>query len=81
MKALATATIRAGSWRRAPGQIVTNISLPWPLPGKMTAGHLVVSQIVVLAQVFGGMIPNQRGESACLNRATGVACSCSAFAA
>jgi hypothetical protein len=41
MKALAMATIRAGTGGGRPGQIVTNISLPWPLPGKMPAGHLV----------------------------------------
>jgi len=40
MKALARTMVRAGEWRRAPGPAVTNISLPWPLPGKRPAGHL-----------------------------------------
>jgi hypothetical protein len=42
MKALATPAIRAVNWRRASGRAVINISLSWPLPGKRSAGHLVV---------------------------------------
>jgi hypothetical protein len=41
MKALAKTMIRAGSGGGRAGQAVTNISLPWPLPGKRVAGHLV----------------------------------------
>lgn len=35
----------SGSWlRRAPGEAVTNISLPWPPPGKRPMGVLVANQ-------------------------------------